>query len=188
MEPCQARFSAHMTETDFWKLIDSVRHSVSTDTEMPALLVDRLKRLSIQEIIDFGRLWRAASIAAYDEHVWAAAYAVLEGCSDDTFSDFREWLIAQGRARYEGVLANPDSLAEMELRLKPEEIPNLGFSFGGVVFDAYEAKTGLKDLCEVLGPIPASAWHLKNEGIWGDGDESLKLVVPRLYAKFYART
>jgi hypothetical protein len=177
-----------MTETDFWKLIDSVRHSVSTDTEMPALLVDRLKRLSIQEIIDFGRLWRAASIAAYDEHVWAAAYAILEGCSNDTFSDFRGWLIAQGRARYERVLANPDSLAEMELLSKPDQIPNLGFSLGGVVFDAYEAKTGQKDLREILGPIPSSAWRLKNEGIWEDSEESLKQVVPRLYAKFYART
>lgn len=43
--------------------------------------------------------------------MWAAAYLIGGGCSDDSFIDFRAGLIAQGRDWYHTVLASPDSLA-----------------------------------------------------------------------------
>jgi hypothetical protein len=173
-----------MRESEFWDLIDSARRSVSLVSEMPKWLVDHLKEMTISEIVDFGCLSRAASIAAYDDRLWAAAYAILGGCSDDSFSDFRDWLIAQGKQCYDRTLVTPDCLAEIEHFPTRDQITILGFSFGSVPFNAYKAKTGLKDFSERMGVLPPSAWRLKNEGIWEDNEESLKRVVPRLYARF----
>jgi hypothetical protein len=44
--------------------------------------------------------------------VWAAAYLIGGGCSDDSFMDFRAGLIAQGRDWYHKAAASPDSLAD----------------------------------------------------------------------------
>ncbi len=50
-----------------------------------------------------------AAVSRWD--VWAAAYLIAGGCSDDSFTDFRAGLIAQGRDWYQKAAASPDSLA-----------------------------------------------------------------------------
>src|SRR5262249_4867117 len=50
---------------------------------------------------------------SYRNPLWAAAYLVNGGCSDDGFEYFRGWLIMQGRAVYERVVADPDALADL---------------------------------------------------------------------------
>jgi len=49
--------------------------------------------------------------ALYRYDLWAAAYLIGGGCSDDGFIDFRAGLIAQGRDWYQKAAASPDSLA-----------------------------------------------------------------------------
>ncbi|WP_412769018.1 DUF4240 domain-containing protein [Micromonospora zamorensis] len=44
--------------------------------------------------------------------MWAAAYLIGGGCSDDSFIDFRAGVIALGREWYERVLVSPDGLAD----------------------------------------------------------------------------
>src|SRR5262249_44626804 len=39
--------------------------------------------------------------------LWAVAFDVGGGCSDDGFIDFRSWLISMGRKVYEAVLRDP---------------------------------------------------------------------------------
>ena len=51
---------------------------------------------------------------SYRIELWGAAYLLNGGCSDDCFEYFRGWLITQGRAVYEAVLADPDSLADVD--------------------------------------------------------------------------
>ena len=41
--------------------------------------------------------------------MWAAAYLIDDGCSDDSFMGFRAGLIAQGRDWYRRAAASPDS-------------------------------------------------------------------------------
>jgi len=172
-----------MNGIEFWNLIDLARRSASNQ---PKWLVDHLGEMPVEQIVEFGRLLRAASIAAYDERLWAAAHAINGGCSDDSFSDFRNWLIAQGKQLYDRALADPDSLADVGLPTS-EEIFSLGFSVGAAAYQAYKAKTGLKDFSQKMGILPPSAWQLKNKGIWESNNESLKRVVPRLYAKYAFR-
>jgi len=42
------------------------------------------------------------------------------GCGDDTFTDFRSWVIAQGRATYERFLSDPDSIVDAGLEDEEE--------------------------------------------------------------------
>jgi hypothetical protein len=50
--------------------------------------------------------------ALYRYDLWAAAYLIGGGCSDDGFIDFRAGLIAQGCDWYQKAAASPDSLAD----------------------------------------------------------------------------
>ncbi len=52
---------------------------------------------------------------AFTHSLWAAAYIIGGGCSDDAFADFRATLISHGRATFERVLKNPETLADMDL-------------------------------------------------------------------------
>src|SRR4051812_38861605 len=100
-----------MTDDESWALIEATRPGADGD-EDAAALVSRLAGLDDAELVDFevtlGRLTREAN--HWD--LWAAGYLINGGCSDDGFEYFRGWLIAAGRAAYEGALRDPDSLAD----------------------------------------------------------------------------
>ena len=74
-----------------------------------------LQRLSDQELVDFLHLFEAMMARLYSWRLWAGAYVVNGGCSDDGFTDFRYWLISRGRSVAEAALADPDSLADLGL-------------------------------------------------------------------------
>ncbi|MFO0614255.1 MAG: DUF4240 domain-containing protein [Polyangiaceae bacterium] len=59
------------------------------------------------------REFSCAMARALDYELWAAAYVLHGGCSDDTFWDFRAGLVALGRDRYEAALHDPETLASV---------------------------------------------------------------------------
>ncbi|MFD9042504.1 DUF4240 domain-containing protein [Streptomyces bottropensis] len=65
-----------------------------------------------EEILAFEDRFSRLRDAVYRWDVWAAAYLIGGGCSDDRFSDFTAGLVALGRAWYERAAACPDALAE----------------------------------------------------------------------------
>jgi uncharacterized protein DUF4240 len=85
---------------------------------------------------------------SYRWDLWAAAYLINGGCSDDGFDYFRGWLVAQGRASWEAALADPDSLADL-------------------VADADLGDDGVE--CEALLDAAAEAYEQvtgDDEGLW----------------------
>lgn len=72
--------------------------------------------------MEFERVFDAVNGEAYRTGLWAAAYLMRGGCSDDGFDYFRGWLLAQGRAVWEGAVAAPDSLADLGLDPDEDEI------------------------------------------------------------------
>ena len=67
-----------MTEVQFLEFINDARSSELNATAIPRRLVNCLKELPVEEIVDFGhllnRFWRA-----YDWRLWAAASVMLTG-------------------------------------------------------------------------------------------------------------
>jgi Protein of unknown function (DUF4240) len=102
-----------MDTTDFWSLIETARTGSSGSEEAVAQsLVDRLAATSKLEILEYHHQFERVHSAIYRWDVWAAAYLIGGGCSDDSFIDFRAGLIAQGREWYERAAACPDTLAD----------------------------------------------------------------------------
>jgi hypothetical protein len=97
-----------------WKLIEAARGQARdlADAEAVAARAATLLRARPPgEIVAADEvLWRLMA-DSYRNPLWAAAYLVNGGCSDDGFEYFRGWLIMQGREVYERVVADPDALA-----------------------------------------------------------------------------
>ncbi|MFI6469240.1 DUF4240 domain-containing protein [Streptomyces sp. NPDC050516] len=103
-----------MDTAELWQLIEDARAQVphggdaeAVAARASALLAERPagEIRAAQQV-----LWDLMA-RSYTAPLWAAAYTVNGGCSDDGFDYFRGWLIAQGREAYEAAVADPDSLA-----------------------------------------------------------------------------
>ena len=109
-----------MDGEQFWQIIEATRDAT------PEGQLEKFKRelqcLTAEQLIDFERQFAHRSFAAYNWDLWVVAWLCQHGmCSDDSFMDFRSWLISRGRATYEAALADADSLAdEMRQTEQPE--------------------------------------------------------------------
>ncbi|MGV9274031.1 DUF4240 domain-containing protein [Streptomyces griseosporeus] len=131
-----------MDETEFWELVDASREAAEGDPEEQAdVLVERLRQLDPEAVLDFARHFEARYNRAYRWDLWCAAWVLLDGASDDAFDFFRCWLIGQGREVFEGALHDPDSLADL-LDDFDEEVDGDGEEIGYAADEAYEELTG----------------------------------------------
>lgn len=46
----------------------------------------------------------------HTSNLWAAAYIVMGGCSDDCFDYFRAWVLYLGKDPYEAAIQNPETM------------------------------------------------------------------------------
>ena len=105
--------SGSITEVNkdtFWALIAQAKEHPGGPSEW---LMERLMDLGPEQAKKFDDIASAYTSLAYQYGLWTAA-SVMErgGCTDDGFTDFRGWLIAQGREVYMAALRDPDSLAD----------------------------------------------------------------------------
>jgi hypothetical protein len=149
-----------MTKDTFWELIDKSGRDVGKD-QMDGLsarlrrdrqldcLLDRLQMLGPEEIVQFHRCFEECVRDAYRWDLWAVAWIVNGGCSDDGFDYFLGWLIAQGREYYHAALADPETAARY---VKRGEFAQCG-EMWSIARRAYEARTGKEDFYEQLPKI-----------------------------------
>lgn len=105
-----------MDTGQFWKLIEDARAQVSDpeDAESVAFMAaGLLSAFPRPEIVATEPVLQGIMAASYRTLLWAAAYLINGGCSDDGFDYFRGWLIVQGREVFERSMINPDSLADL---------------------------------------------------------------------------
>jgi hypothetical protein len=130
----------------FWSIIEATRACDKQD--QLELLRAELERRPTAELIAFQRRFTELKLAAYNWDLWLAA-TVCGGwmCSDDTFADFRNWLISQGPERYVSALRDPDSLVEVLGGTDGWRFE----AFGYVPAEVYRQRTGreLRDLPEM---------------------------------------
>lgn len=96
-----------MDEDLFWALIDDGLGDDPLGARLDSL-PERLASFSATAIRAFEKILRDMDQRACRWDIWALAYLLQGGCSDDAFDAFRGWLILQGRAVFEATLANPD--------------------------------------------------------------------------------
>ncbi|MFC4065858.1 DUF4240 domain-containing protein [Actinoplanes subglobosus] len=110
-----------MDVDDFWAIVDGARTGVD-DTrtaegaeQVAANVENRLIELGRAAAVGFSLRYDALGVPSYDWNLWAAAYLMKGGCSDDAFDYFRGWLVVQGRTVWERALQDPDTLAELDI-------------------------------------------------------------------------
>ncbi|MFJ7949771.1 DUF4240 domain-containing protein [Streptomyces sp. NPDC096354] len=101
-----------MDTSELWTIIEAAREASEADKPFAEALVDQLATRTKDDILGYQERFDELHGAVYRWDVWAAAYLIGGGCSDDSFMDFRAGLIALGRDWYERAAACPDSLAE----------------------------------------------------------------------------
>ena len=103
-----------MTPDQFWKIIEQVHRDSHSDMDKKCELLEvELRKLTSEEVQVFHRHFDECMDRAYTWELWAAAYIIGGGCSDDAFSDFRATLISMGRETFEKAIANPQWFAEI---------------------------------------------------------------------------
>ncbi|MFJ9521813.1 DUF4240 domain-containing protein [Kitasatospora sp. NPDC101801] len=105
-----------MDTQQFWQLIDEARTRVPAPDRGTAVAEQATALLALrppQEIVAAEQTLWDLMADSYSAPLWGAAYMINGGCSDDLFDYFRGWLITQGRATFERVIADPDALAEL---------------------------------------------------------------------------
>ena len=130
-----------MEQNEFWAIIERSLSAGDVEGQVE-LLLNELRKLSLDEIVSFDFIFRQMHEDAYKWDLWAAAYTIQGGCSDDGFIDFRAWLVTRGKEVFEKALQNSDSLAELG-REKLEESEEAE-DFFYITAEAYEEVSGVE--------------------------------------------
>ncbi|MET9302757.1 DUF4240 domain-containing protein [Micromonospora aurantiaca] len=184
-----------MDRETFWDIVERARRAAGRETvtaegaEVVARhLVAELSVLTPAAIVGFEQAYDDVTEEGWRWDLWAAAYLMRGGCSDDGFDYFRGWLVAQGRAVWERAVADPDSLADAGVDPDDDAVEcEAVLSAAG---DAYAAATGTDtdafwealaaaDRAAPPGPAPADP---AGEDFDFDDDEQMRARLPRLAA------
>lgn len=171
----------------FWTLIGQAKEQCGQDQDaFLQWLENRLTEMGPEQALNFDSIVHGYRDAAYQYGLWSAASVMCNGCTDDGFTDFRGWLIAQGRDVYMAALKDPDSLADIPVcgRCYFEDISYVGGS-------VYEKLTGLNR----YGSFDRAAHktlveELKKDIVYDEGINypytlsETAAYLPRLCAKF----
>jgi len=127
-----------MDKTQFWQLIEASQNKKRDCDRQAAKLEKLLAKQSVEEVAEFDNIFHTLMRESYRSDLWAVAYIVNSGCSDDAFEYFRCWLIAQGQSYFEAAMQNPERAAD---GAKPEETECEAIWY--VASQLYESKTGV---------------------------------------------
>ncbi|WP_412749028.1 DUF4240 domain-containing protein [Krasilnikovia sp. M28-CT-15] len=171
-----------MRTDDFWAVIGrATADRPGRPAEVAERAVAELAARDPQEIVAWARHLDKVMAASATEDLWAAAYLINGGCSDDGFDHFRGWLIAHGRDAVAQAVRAPDSLAELPAVRAAVDT--------GAVFEAEEVLvvaarayeratgTGLPPSPPPGRPDPDQLWDFDNE-------DEMRRRLPRLSALF----
>ncbi|MGY0065326.1 DUF4240 domain-containing protein [Streptomyces sp. QTS137] len=107
-----------MNKQQFWQLIATARNQASNPNdgeEVVRRATSLLATRPAEEIVAAQQVLWDLMADSYTNPLWAAAYVLNGGCSDDGFDYFRGWLITQGREVFECIVADPDALAKVPI-------------------------------------------------------------------------
>lgn len=172
-----------MTDTQFWKLIDMAHRKGDDLDEQVEWLIGKLSKKSENDIVRFDFLFNQNYSKSYTSDLWAAAYIIRGGCSDDSFDYFRAWLLFLGKEPYEEAIRNPESLIPYMAKLE-DDVPEFEELLSCASM-AYEEKTGRDQeqyLELYLKLTGQSNGILEMEFDWEEDDEEgLSKKFPRLW-------
>ncbi|MFI5491688.1 DUF4240 domain-containing protein [Actinoplanes sp. NPDC051859] len=172
-----------MRTDDFWAVIDrATADRPGSPDEVAHRAIADLARRDPAEIVAWARHLDKVLAASGKEDLWAAAYLINGGCSDDGFDHFRGWLIAHGREVLARAVRDPDSLADLPAVRSAATT--------GAVFEAEEILTipqaaYREATSDELPPADTAPARLDASMLWDfDDEEEMQRRLPRLSSLF----
>jgi hypothetical protein len=161
------KVSVKMNLNEFWEIIEISRTDARDFQNQIERLTRELRKLTAIQIVGFQNRFIALKNKAYRWDLWGAIYLLQGGCSDDSFEYFREWLIGQGRERFDSTVKDPESVKDF---VTTDDWEGLGYCAQQV----YEEKTGRKY-------IPCD-WQLKENPSGEEWEEEkLREMFPAIW-------
>jgi len=136
---------------------------------------------SPEELIAYNVTFQHFWYLSYRWDLWAVAYWLHGGCSDDGFIDFRACLVSLGKEWYFQVLNDPDSLTDLVGRDDVPYMQAAGFQY--VDFKVYMEKTGYDGMPEVVG-MAHGPTEPQGERFDFEDDEEMRKRFPKLVARY----
>ncbi len=166
-----------MEEEQFWKIIQTVKNNSLGDYEMYyEELAKQLYTLLPDDIILFANSFRFFRGQANTWELWGAIYIIQGGCGDDSFNDFREWVIGQGKEFYFKTIKDPETLAELDKEFIEETSEFEGF--GHIPSSVFKEITGQEM------PYPFQENQITSGKEWDEAGDDLKNYFPKIYSKY----
>ena len=167
----------------FWQIIENAtRHDPETAEDWDGHLVAQLVEIPATEILAWDCIFADLTSRAYRNDLWAAAYLINGGSSDDGFYYFRCWLVGMGRVVCMNALEDTDSLADV---IQPHWLAD-GIDAEAEIyaagFRAWQMVTGAAD--DATYPVQNRKTSLAGEGFDFDDDDAMRRVLPRLSKRF----
>jgi hypothetical protein len=98
-----------MEENEFWKIIESSGSPKNcTPNEQCDKIISQLSKKSKNDLISFANIHQDILKKAYTRSMLIACYILIKYISDDTFEDFRNWVILNGKDRFYKTIKEPD--------------------------------------------------------------------------------
>lgn len=103
-----------MDKKKFWKIVNKaiVQSGADIDEYLEAL-EKLLRKLKPDDIVKWQLIFDEYLEVSKVDRLWAAAYLLNDGASDDGFDYFRAWLISLGQDAFLAILEDPDSIGEL---------------------------------------------------------------------------
>ena len=185
IDTSQIQKTAELLDAElYWDIIDKSLKNTNNQDDQEQFLIKEIGKLTPKEMIGFRLYTDKLLYDTYNSEMWCAGYIMNEGCSDDSFEYFRNWVISRGKDTYLEAKENPDYLINEVV--DGEEYYDFE-SFWYVALEAFQKKTG-KDLYDYIdydnfkmgeGNYPQFEFTWEEEN-----PESMKKICPKLFEKW----
>lgn len=124
----------------FWRIIDA---TADDDQDIQCeKLAEALEDLPEEALIGFEAAYAERLREANLSSLWAAAYILNGGASDDGFDYFKDWLISRGRTVFEAAIEDPETLVDVAVPFECE-FEELRYVAGEVYEATYDQEIDL---------------------------------------------
>lgn len=118
-----------MTEELLWEIIAEAQAASESETILN--VEEKLVDYTAKAIRDAAKMIQSHLADALREDVWALAYFLRDGCSDDAFEDFRSWMVLKGKDVFDQIVSAPD-------KVDPHCTDRADFGAAGSLMSAFE--------------------------------------------------